>query len=41
VRFTFERFGDFAVAEGLIGDCLSADDIKVRLSQDSALARTL
>lgn len=41
VRFTFERFGDFAVAKGLIRGCLNADDLKVRLTQDSTLARTL
>ncbi|QRE76828.1 hypothetical protein [Methylobacterium aquaticum] len=41
VRFTFERFGDFAVAEGLIRGCLNANDLKARLTQDSALKRTL
>ncbi|PZN98330.1 MAG: AAA family ATPase [Hyphomicrobiales bacterium] len=41
VRFTFERFGDFSVAEGLIAGCDNADDIRIKLSDDSALARTL
>lgn len=39
VRFTFERFGDFAVAEGLVHSCINADDIKVRLTQNSNLAQ--
>ncbi|MDT8332904.1 AAA family ATPase [Roseomonas gilardii] len=41
VRFTFERFGDFAVAEGLVRDCVTAEDLKARLVEDSPLTRVL
>jgi len=41
VRFTFERFGDFAVAEGLIHGCAEAKDLKASLAEDSPLARVL
>ena len=41
VRFTFERVGDFAVAEGLIEGCIDAAALQARLQEDSPLARTL
>ena len=41
VRFTFERVGDFAVAEGLIEGCKDAKALEARLQEDSPLATTL
>lgn len=41
VSFTFERVGDFAVAEGLIEACKDGDALKARLQEDSPLAKTL
>lgn len=41
VGFTFERVGDFTVAEGLIDGCKDAEALKARLEEDSPLAKTL
>lgn len=41
VSFTFERVGDFAVAEGLIEGCKDGDALKARLQEESPLAKTL
>lgn len=41
VRFTFERFGDFAVAKGLIEGCKDAKALEERLQENSPLATTL
>lgn len=41
VRFTFERFGDFAVAEGLIAGCKTADDVATELAETRPLGAFL
>ncbi|MBW4652277.1 MAG: hypothetical protein KME20_04400 [Kaiparowitsia implicata GSE-PSE-MK54-09C] len=41
VRFTFERFGDFAIASGSIASCENAADVNARLSEGGPLSRLL
>lgn len=41
VRFTFERFGDFTVASGLIADCKTPEDVEAALAGTRVLGAFL